>query len=104
MARGSVTSPGGPAAATPSARQVALLGMPNTGKSTLFNRLTGGDAQIANWPGLTVDLLRGPLPPGPDGRPVEGIGARSRPMPPTATAAGLIACCSIPWWGRCCSC
>ena len=36
--------------------QVALLGMPNTGKSTLYNRLTGGDAQIANWPGLTVEL------------------------------------------------
>ena len=64
---------GGGAPASPSARQVALLGMPNTGKSTLFNRLTGGDAQIANWPGLTVDLLRGPLPPGPDGRPVELI-------------------------------
>jgi ferrous iron transport protein B len=44
-------------------RTVALLGMPNTGKSTLYNRLTGGHAQIANWPGLTVDLLRGPLPP-----------------------------------------
>ena len=38
---------------------VALLGMPNTGKSTLYNRLTGGNAQIANWPGLTVELLRG---------------------------------------------
>jgi ferrous iron transport protein B len=61
------------AAASPTARQVALLGMPNTGKSTLFNRLTGGDAQIANWPGLTVDLLRGPLPLGPDGRPAELI-------------------------------
>lgn len=36
--------------------QVALLGMPNTDKSTLYNRLTGGDAQIANWPGLTVEL------------------------------------------------
>ncbi|WP_399231030.1 ferrous iron transport protein B [Synechococcus sp. CS-1332] len=36
--------------------------MPNTGKSTLFNRLTGGNAQIANWPGLTVELLRGPMP------------------------------------------
>ncbi|MCP9836619.1 ferrous iron transport protein B [Cyanobium sp. N.Huapi 1H5] len=42
--------------------QIALLGLPNTGKSTLFNRLTGGHAQIANWPGLTVELLRGPLP------------------------------------------
>ncbi|WP_094587168.1 ferrous iron transport protein B [Synechococcus sp. BO 8801] len=41
--------------------QLALLGMPNTGKSTLFNRLTGGHAQIANWPGLTVELLRGPM-------------------------------------------
>lgn len=36
--------------------------MPNTGKSTLYNRLTGGHAQIANWPGLTVELLRGPMP------------------------------------------
>ncbi len=42
--------------------QLALVGMPNTGKSTLFNRLTGGNAPIANWPGLTVDLQRGPLP------------------------------------------
>ncbi|MFM7267416.1 MAG: ferrous iron transporter B, partial [Cyanobium sp.] len=47
---------------------VALVGMPNTGKSTLFNRLTGGHAPIANWPGLTVELLRGDLPAGPDGR------------------------------------
>ncbi|MEA5412006.1 ferrous iron transport protein B [Synechococcus sp. BA-120 BA3] len=38
------------------------MGMPNTGKSTLYNRLTGGHAQIANWPGLTVELLRGPMP------------------------------------------
>ncbi|KEF41896.1 MAG: iron transporter FeoB [Cyanobium sp. CACIAM 14] len=50
---------------------MALLGMPNTGKSTLYNRLTGGQAQIANWPGLTVDLLRGPLPPGPQGQPFQ---------------------------------
>ena len=37
--------------------RVALLGMPNTGKSTLFNRLTGVQAKVANWPGMTVDLL-----------------------------------------------
>lgn len=41
---------------------VALLGMPNCGKSTLFNALTRGHAHIANWPGLTVDLQRGALP------------------------------------------
>jgi ferrous iron transport protein B len=31
--------------------------MPNTGKSTFFNRLTGARARIGNWPGVTVDLL-----------------------------------------------
>lgn len=30
--------------------------MPNTGKSTLFNRLTGSHARVGNWPGITVDL------------------------------------------------
>ena len=35
----------------------ALVGMPNTGKSTLFTRLTGVQARVANWPGMTVDLL-----------------------------------------------
>ncbi len=38
-------------------RRVALVGMPNTGKSTLFGRLTGVRAKVANWPGMTVDLL-----------------------------------------------
>ena len=37
-------------------KRVALLGMPNTGKSTLFNRLTGSQARVGNWPGVTVDL------------------------------------------------
>jgi ferrous iron transport protein B len=38
-------------------KRIALVGMPNTGKSTLFNRLTGASAHVGNWPGLTVDLL-----------------------------------------------
>jgi ferrous iron transport protein B len=39
-------------------KRIALLGQPNTGKSTFFNRLTQSNAAIANWPGLTVDLLQ----------------------------------------------
>jgi ferrous iron transport protein B len=38
-------------------KRIAVLGMPNTGKSTLFNRLTGAGAHVGNWPGVTVDLL-----------------------------------------------
>ncbi len=38
-------------------KRVALVGMPNTGKSTLFNCLTGAHARVGNWPGITVDLL-----------------------------------------------
>ncbi len=41
----------------PRPKRLALLGMPNTGKSTFFNRLTGASARIGNWPGITVDLL-----------------------------------------------
>ena len=34
---------------------VALTGNPNTGKSTIFNELTGANQKIGNWPGVTVD-------------------------------------------------
>ncbi|WP_438040082.1 ferrous iron transporter B [Sorangium sp. So ce128] len=36
---------------------IALLGRPNSGKSSLFNRLTGGSAHVGNFPGITVDIL-----------------------------------------------
>ncbi|OCR01664.1 ferrous iron transport protein B [Oscillatoriales cyanobacterium USR001] len=38
-------------------KQIAVVGMPNTGKSTFFNRITGANASIGNWPGITVDLM-----------------------------------------------
>jgi ferrous iron transport protein B len=42
-------------------KRIALLGMPNTGKSTLFNRLTGSTSRVGNWPGITVELLSGKI-------------------------------------------
>lgn len=38
-------------------KRIALIGMPNTGKSTLFNRMSGSRSRVANWPGVTVNLL-----------------------------------------------
>lgn len=38
---------------------LCLVGMPNSGKTTLMNALTGGHFHTANYPGITVSLLRG---------------------------------------------
>ncbi len=40
---------------------VALAGNPNTGKTTLFNRLTGSNARVGNYPGITVERTLGEL-------------------------------------------
>ncbi|MDA1312060.1 MAG: ferrous iron transporter B [Acidobacteria bacterium] len=40
-------------------RTVALVGPPNSGKSTLFNRLTGLRQKVANYPGVTVEKRLG---------------------------------------------
>ncbi len=40
---------------------VALVGNPNSGKSTLFNLLTGLNQYIGNWPGVTVEKKTGEL-------------------------------------------
>jgi len=49
----------GPVEAEKHSIQVALVGNPNTGKSTIFNRLTGLRQRIANYPGVTVDRKSG---------------------------------------------
>jgi len=39
--------------------RLALLGVPNSGKTALFNRLTGGHQKVANYAGVTVERKEG---------------------------------------------
>ncbi|HEX8430703.1 MAG TPA: FeoB small GTPase domain-containing protein, partial [Longimicrobium sp.] len=69
---GSLAAPAAPSPA-PSAREgvlhVALIGNPNTGKSTLFNALTGMRQRVGNYSGVTVERVEGRYRDA-DGRPV----------------------------------
>ncbi|MEM9881227.1 MAG: FeoB small GTPase domain-containing protein, partial [Pseudomonadota bacterium] len=66
------------------ALRMALVGAPNSGKSTLFNALTGGHARIANYAGVTVERQEGRFTT-PQGKVIElvdlpgvyGLSARS---------------------------
>ena len=40
-------------------KTIALLGQPNSGKSSVFNGLTGSHQHIGNWPGKTVERKTG---------------------------------------------
>jgi ferrous iron transport protein B len=46
---------------SPSALRVALVGNPNSGKTALFNALTGGRQKVANYAGVTVERKEGSL-------------------------------------------
>lgn len=39
--------------------RVALVGNQNSGKTTLFNKLTGSNQKVGNWPGVTIDRKEG---------------------------------------------
>jgi len=40
-------------------KRVAVAGVPNSGKTTLFNNLTGSRQRVGNWPGVTVEKIEG---------------------------------------------
>jgi len=65
---------------------VTLAGNPNTGKSTLFNALTGGRQHVGNWPGKTVACAEGSVE-------VDGVTVRFVDLP---GAYSLRAACRQP--------
>ncbi len=42
--------------------RIAIAGVPNCGKTTLFNSLTGSKQKVGNWPGVTVEKIEGTFP------------------------------------------
>ena len=41
--------------------KLALLGNQNSGKTSLFNALTGSNKKVGNWPGVTIDRVEGTI-------------------------------------------
>ncbi|MDD3379479.1 MAG: ferrous iron transport protein B [Candidatus Methanomethylophilaceae archaeon] len=41
--------------------KIALVGNPNCGKTTMFNKLTGSSQRVGNWPGVTIERKEGKL-------------------------------------------
>jgi len=80
-------------------RRLLLLGNPNTGKTTLFNRLCGMRAKTANFPGTTTDLRVGRLQlaqPGGGGETLDvvdlpGLYSLKLDLPESAVARNAVA-------------
>lgn len=69
-------------------RRVLVIGSPNSGKTLLFNRLTGLMQKVANFPGITVELARGRLHGHPEIELVDHPGTYSlRPVSPDEKVA-----------------
>ena len=47
-------------------RTIGLVGNQNAGKTTLFNALTGMNATVGNWPGVTIERKEGYIKGGQD--------------------------------------
>ena len=43
--------------------RIALAGNPNSGKTTMYNALTGRNEKVGNWAGVTVDKMEAPIKP-----------------------------------------
>ena len=93
-----------PAVARPRARapRVALIGNPNVGKSLLFNRLSGRNARVGNYPGVTVERRQAParLQGARGGRSIELIDVPGAYSLSARSAEEQVAIRSLLGWGE----
>ena len=60
--------------------RIALTGNPNSGKTTMYNALTGRNEKVGNWAGVTVEKKEHPIKKGYHGGTEEIIAVTQVPM------------------------